>query len=201
MWRSWIHKLAPKNWSSWCFYSLVNLTLRAHWSPHLLQQLLLAISSFQKSLEASGVFWEANGDMGSSCGSPLQLAGYVITVHACVQCDCTSPGLKGPLQGGLILPVWEGRIILPRSGQHTCQSTNVYKWFFFPQLYLSLGFFSLTSRKYPCCALLFFPCRVTPHLTTSNSLYSCLDLAASALLNFYINDITEELIFVDFKIL
>lgn len=130
-------------------------------------------------------------------------AGRLCHHCACLRAVQTAPALdlNDPCRGGLILPVWEGRIILPRSGQHTCQSTNVYKWFFFPQLYLSLGFFSLTSRTYPCCALLFFPCRVAPHLTTSNSLYSCLDLAASALLNFYINDITEELIFFDFKIL
>lgn len=32
-------------------------------------------------------------------GKSLQLAGYVIRRHACVQCDRTSPRLKGPLQG------------------------------------------------------------------------------------------------------
>lgn len=137
-------------------------------------------------------------------GSPLQLAGYVITRHACMQCDWTvtpAPDLKDPCRGWLILP---GRLGREENSPYVWSAhLPIYGclWMIFFSSFIFAWDFSLTSRKCPCCALQSFPCRVTMHLTTSNSIYSSLDLSASALLNFYTNYIIEELIFVDFKFL
>lgn len=88
-------------------------------------------------------------------GSPLQLAGYVITRHACMQCDWTvtpAPDLKDPCRGWLILPGRLGR-----------EENSPYVWsahlpiygclwmIFFFQFYLSLGFFSNKQKVSLLC--------------------------------------------------
>lgn len=62
-------------------------------------EVLESLWSVLRSTRCHGLLW----------GSPLQLAGYVISRHACVQCDCTSPALKGPLQEATHLPDRLGR--------------------------------------------------------------------------------------------
>lgn len=73
-------------------------------------------------------------------------------------CSVTAPALhlKDPCRRPLIYQTgWEGRRILPRSARHTCQSTNVYKPFFFPSYIFPWDFFFSNQQKVSLLCLAF----------------------------------------------